>query len=280
MSGYVPLHLRDDPDGVAEWETLKPDVPPWLRDPIKDWLRDNFISPRGRFNATFVQRLEMALEVSMTEHGRPLATVATWFVTYPEMALAVVDFALNHAAEFTGVQMAQAHGVAMAKILHNGRSVWQVERRDDAPGFRLVRSDLAEAQDAVGRLVETTDRPGVHLAKAWSKIAGLEVDANGAYDQAVRAVEAAAHPVITPKDERGQLGKIASAIKDDPSKWTFALGAMDTVEAMMRSMARTNVRHGTSEKVEHTEDEALAAVHTAIALVGYFTGGAIVRVGA
>jgi hypothetical protein len=66
-------------------------------------------------------------------------------------------------------------------------------------------------------------------------------------------------------------------LKAKPSKWTFTLGDLDPVIAMMERLWTSPIRHGTDVRTDHTQPEADAAVHLAIPLVRYFAGGLVTQ---
>ncbi|WP_194395939.1 hypothetical protein [Microbacterium atlanticum] len=88
---------------------------------------------------------------------------------------------------------------------------------DDDRSFRIgrrlpdgVERIASEAAAAAGEVA------GRHLATAWAAATALEPDPSKAMTEAIRGVEAAAGPVVIPRDGRPQLGKIVRAIRDKP----------------------------------------------------------------
>lgn len=130
------------------------------------------------------------------------------------------------------------------------------------------------------------DRAGEHLRIAWSEAYGRTPDSGKAYLEAVRAVEAAAAPVVIPRDPLPTLGKILTALSDRPEKWVVTLGGssqqpVDT-RAVMDMLWRSQFdRHGTADEnvpMNVSDAEAEAAVHLAALLVHWFKTGAVRQV--
>lgn len=278
----IPLHLRDSSEAIAQWEQLKDGVPAWLHAPLRRWL-EGFIDHDVPGAGTLLPRMitELQLDIDHTNTLSQSVGVLSLLRHQPMRGLAVVDFVLEAISTSDMSDDPAAAAAALAEILERGRSVWTVSKSEVDGTYQLTRTELSATQDAVGNLVESTERPGVHLAQAWKAVAGLTPSPDTAYDQAVRAVEAAYQPVVVPRNDKARLGVILNALTDAPAKWTYSLrvegepaAGAEVVAEMMRVLARANVRHGTTKQVGHSEVEALAAVHMAVALVGFVASGA------
>ena len=90
-------------------------------------------------------------------------------------------------------------------------------------------------------------------------------------------MEAAAQPIVSPKNGKATLGTMIKDMENKPSKWTFPLdeGNVGVVISMSKSLWLNHFRHGTQPRDDHTLPEADAAVHLAIPLVRYFAGGIV-----
>ncbi|TXC98097.1 hypothetical protein FS847_10015 [Streptomyces sp. ISID311] len=124
-----------------------------------------------------------------------------------------------------------------------------------------------------------------HLATAWQAAYGRHPDPVRAYSEAIKAVESAAHAVISPKNDRPTLGTMLRDIRNARAKFTTALptpvgrDAVAPVEGMMRALwdGQTS-RHGNQTgTVPETLEAARAGVHIAASLVQWFTSGAVIR---
>jgi hypothetical protein len=64
-------------------------------------------------------------------------------------------------------------------------------------------------------------------------------------------------------------------MRSKPSKWTFALGDLDLVMDMADRVWTMHFRHGTELREDHAIEETDAALHLAIPLVRFFSGGLV-----
>lgn len=281
VNDYVPVHMREDPDAVEQWRQLRQELTASLAGALGDWINPWLYERTGRENAL---SREMALLFELDSPLGVASAVRSEVCHRGPYALSCLDYVLSR--EFVPMDGVKDKSLAeLQKILDLGRSVWMVAEDPASGGFRLERRDLAQTQELVGNIVRSTDRPGTLLAAAWKAIAGVSPSPNEAYNQAVRAIEAAYGPIVLPTNKKPRLGTIQNAIEAKPSKWRFALAVPDddgaethagveTVSEMMRVLARANVRHGSQEPIQHSADEALAAVHLAVSLVGFVASGA------
>ena len=70
---------------------------------------------------------------------------------------------------------------------------------------------------------------GKLLAEAWQHAFSMQRNPSVAYRCAVRAVEVAAAPILTPKDSAPSPGKMITAFRDGMPKWHFAFTVDSTV---------------------------------------------------
>lgn len=278
MTGYRPISKigAHDPD----LDSLHEDVPPWMVAPLFAWARpfwgiDNY-DGEIHVHDDFIAAMDLSLKRRIPFSGRPdtARLIHTSFYSDPEFALDMVGFCLFDLA--SGRRQPWEATDAIEKldaILHLGGSAWRVG--GDAEGRpTLVRRDLDAAKNAISALAE--ERPAALLTEAWAKVATREPDPSGAYDKAVKAVEAAMHPVVSPRDRKATLGKMLGVLRDQ-SGWTSTLGDVAVVVDMADTLWTNHYRHGTEDRYDHTPAEADAAVHLAIPLVRYFTGGLVTR---
>ena len=133
------------------------------------------------------------------------------------------------------------------------------------------------------------DRPADYLKGAWHKAWGRDPDPSGAYREAVRAVEAAYAPIVSPKNELATLGTIIRDIRNKPSKFSVRLQAdepeqnvgrlLSTLELLWKSQLD---RHGSPDEevplnvsLEEAQDAvALATTLVHLAQQGGFTASA------
>jgi hypothetical protein len=160
-------------------------------------------------------------------------------------------------------------------ILRSGGSVW--EATPEQPGYRLTRRDLAAAREAITQVEPFASRAHTFLVDPWGAVATRDPKPNEAYDKAVKAVEAAAHPVVQPNHDTATLGSILGEMRSRRELWAFVLGDIDLVIDMAERLWTTHIRHGTDVRTDHSVPEADAALHLAIPLVRFFAGGLVSR---
>ncbi|WP_320671053.1 hypothetical protein [Patulibacter defluvii] len=277
MSSYRPLSSRGKAN--TKFDSLHEGIPPWMKTAAQRW-----IGPYLRDDG-FIDSFEAAARLDFGRE-RSAGHLHQWFETDESLALDLLDYALHARREPRYARIHHPTPEQLAWMLEHAGSVWQVaERRDDSGervGFWLVRRDLEEAQRAVERLTEEPSKPGAFLTASWNALVRRDPDPSGSYDKAVKAVEAAMHPIISPKNGVATLGTMRVDIRNKPSKWTFTSPvSADLVLAMTEALWTGHMRHGTDQRfgtaedarTDHTVQEADAALHLAITLVDFFVSG-------
>jgi hypothetical protein len=150
----------------------------------------------------------------------------------------------------------------------------------DTDGYAQLQKRLPEEAAAVGeQAMAAKDRAAEHLRAAWSKAYGRDPDANGAYEHAVKAVEAAGKPIVSPKNKATTLGTMIADMRNKPAKWTTSVDHNEGVQkiiGMMELLWRGHYRHGDETKpITHDQAAAEMAVQLAVVLVQWFRGGAV-----
>lgn len=167
-------------------------------------------------------------------------------------------------------------------LLESGGSAWTVRQR--ATVYRLERRVSAPVSAAAERAMSTPGSAGKLLESAWSATYGRNPNPGEAYDDAIKAVEAAGVGVVSPNNMKATLGTMVRDMKNAPSKWTFTLTTAPHVDAtaMVISMMETlwtgqAGRHGAAGPVhvENSQSETEAALLLAVPLVQWFGTGAI-----
>ena len=128
---------------------------------------------------------------------------------------------------------------------------------------------MGPERDALAALTDA-ERAHQHRALAWSKIMGREPDPSAAYREAVRAVEAAAKPVVAPDDALLTIGRVIGGLRANPSDFTVILEDATTenvADMAASSGARSWIVMGRSDletPLTVSKEEADAAVYMAI----------------
>jgi hypothetical protein len=256
-------------------------LPPYLMGPVLEWVGSRFYEPLHRTPrsklATAIQlvfRLDEPLDDG--RHEGAIEDLLSRMRADEGLALDVVDYVLHNVRGVVEVYEEASEVVHDLDMrLELGGSVWEVSAASNG-AYQLSRRAVGPVRDVIGNLV-ASDRAHSHLMNAWDKLAGRHPDPSAAYREAIRAVEAAAKPVIAPKDQLATLGKMIRALGDKPEKWTTTLGTVEDVKRQMESVWKGQLdRHGTDDgavPVSVSAEESDAAFHVCLTLVRLFVGG-------
>lgn len=279
MTDWRPLSKRGRPDPRLDEPTEG--LPAYLLGPITEWMRQ-VAYDEGYFRDDAFRRLQLRFKLDPPLDWRSeralLDDLLERMHQDNEFGFDVLDYILHHISEFTGRYERPIELAAkLAGILQLGGSAWEVVQRDDsAESFALSRRAVGPVREAIQALPSAT-RAHRHLVEAWNRLSGRQPDASGAYREAVRAVEAAAKPVVLPSADRATLGTMITAMRDKPEKWEVTLGAVDDVRRMMQLVWTNQLdRHGTDDEstpLNVTLEQADMAVHLCLSLVRTFVGG-------
>lgn len=187
------------------------------------------------------------------------------------------DSAIAERFKHDDQQIAKECAGALEKILRLGGSLW-----------RVVGDHLeARVEDAVREAVERAKKEtaatsaATHLNSAWLACYGRNPNPGLAYSEAIKAVEAAAAPAISPKDLKATLGTMLGQLRPTTALWRFAI-APHTMDRVINAMeilwdGQTDRHGGNRPTAEITQEAAQAAVLLAATLVHWFATGAVTR---
>lgn len=123
----------------------------------------------------------------------------------------------------------------------------------------------------------SNNESGNFLKKSWGFAFNKSPNASEAYSCAIKSIEAAAWPVITPNNNKATLGHIIGEIKANPNKWHSSITEKETgisssmlVQAMQLVWEGQTDRHGSAKPVTVTQEAAEQAVFTAVMICAYF----------
>jgi hypothetical protein len=168
----------------------------------------------------------------------------------------------------------------LEKLLADGGSAWRVA--DDTGSLqRRVDPSAIEAFRATAGTVAAA-----HLSAAWAAAYGRSPIPSRAYSEAIKAVEAAAIPIVLPRDRIATLGKVIGELSHHSERWELVVSTpgdsvdISTLLAMLRLLWEGQTdRHGAPiTPTPVTAEAAEAAVHLAVTLVQWFNSSAIRRV--
>jgi hypothetical protein len=171
----------------------------------------------------------------------------------------------------------------LMNILEQNGSAWTVGIRGGVSGLeKRVPEGVAVA---VSEVAAEPGHAGRLISAAWHAAFGREPDYEKAYAQAVKAVEAAAIPVVKPGDRKATLGTVIAQMRADDD-WSYptdrehgAAKPSDVLLSMLQSLwTGQNDRHaGQPDYSPTSRGAAEAAVVMAVTLVQWFTSKAITR---
>ncbi|MEV0359460.1 hypothetical protein AB0H71_25735 [Nocardia sp. NPDC050697] len=252
-------------------------VPEWLEHPLREWLDSQFVDEGTRRQVA--ARLRYVPERgSRYWRARSLPTVA--LLEWVDATLDVISRGESLFDSLTPMAISEVDAV-----LEGARSVWRVssggnalERRHDQVVTDAVRQAGAAA-DAAGR-----SAAAARLRTAWDAAFRFHPDPSVAYREAVLAVEAAAIPVVVPRQAGATLGHVLGQLDRQGQLYRVAICDRSGVSApttavvqMIRLLweGHTDRHEGVTAALPITAESACMAVTLAVTLVQWFTSGAV-----
>ena len=262
-----PFSVRHDPKQLEDFYVLRKGVPDGLLQSLLDWVEPHYCY-RGWLRADDVGRLERITGMQLSRRASDLMYS---FRTDHVLLINAVDLAL-------AIEHDPEDAAGLSRMLAEARSEYTVGA-DENGDYELQFRQPVELTQMVEAATSDANSASHHLRQAWSQAFGREPEPTAACDEAVRAIEAAAKPVVTPNDSLATLGKMITAMRDAPNKWTTDSNASDDVNAviaMMDLVWKGYRRHGNpSQPAEATVETAQMLVQSAALLVHWFQSGHI-----
>lgn len=281
MTDWRTLAERSAASGM--YETVHESVPDWLLDSMTAWVTPSFDWSSGNDLEglrLFERRIRRQIPGSTgSEKWRALSNT---FPNEPDLLLELIDFQLHRVS--ADEPYYQDDAAALDAILAEGGSAWTVAESDGA--YALERRLGAVTAAAASGVMAVADRPSDHLKIAWTKAFGRSPDPSTSYLEAVKAVEAAVKPVISPNDEQATLGRMIGQMRAEVARYATVFdherfSASEGVLAMMEVLWKSqHDRHGTDNEdtpIHVDQPAAEAAVHLAVTLVEWFRSEAVLR---
>lgn len=279
-SRWRPLSVNGT-DAIASYDALHDGIPGWISTPFWEWVVARFYwgdrpvhnFDRGELDSSLLKLIGIFLRFEFKESSNSYSGYLGANRLETELKavgrpLDIADFLLAH-AQFPEEKELEA-------ILSLGSSKWKVGQRAGFPGLELrVPEGVSTAADEI---IARPGNAGRRLATAWEKLYGLKSNYSEAYSQAIKAVEDAVLPVVTPNDKVGTLGKALTVLENQ--KWTISVAKEsqkappgDVLVGMLRMLwTGESGRHGGgTEGAEATFEEAVMAVSIAVAVVNMFS---------
>jgi hypothetical protein len=273
---WRPLSVRQ---GRREgYDALYEGVPSWLRPSLRTWMINRFYWANN-LDAQLIWWLQRKsrLDIDWPDSSSEAADrILDMSVSWPEEFLDMVD------AVISGGHASTEAVEELAGLLRDAGSVYEVTRIDGQDVLER-RVDATVAASAKLTMAKET-RASTHLRDAWHEAYGRNPSPSSAYREAVRAVEAAAQPIVEPNNTRATLGTMIGALTSTKERLEVALrpsegDPMDSLIEMMRVLWKAQLdRHGTADEsvpIRVSQEEAETAVHLAVTLVHWFQSGAV-----
>lgn len=281
MTGWYPLNVRESGE-YDSYDALSEGVPEWIRDPLCQAIARAFEARTSQqIDPAVVNRCKAALRRVIPDNGLT-SQLENWLRqtanSDPGFVLDILDYVL--------ATQERLHSITES-ILTAGNSAWTVGRWDDGNDGHtgLVRRVDPSVTAAAAQAISAKTAASHHLAQAWQAAYGLNGNPSNAYSHAIKAVEFAAIPVVTPNNHNATLGTVIGQVRTD-GDWIVPLTreknpghAAGMLLSMLEGLwAGQSDRHGsTLPAVPVTVEAAQTAVLMATTLVQWFQSGAVRR---
>jgi hypothetical protein len=270
----------DDEQTAAKYDVLVRHVPEYLRPSLIDWVRAHVTHQDG-LRSDQIGRLERLTRTEMRSGGRLDASAFFADLEDDARLLRITDALLTMLNE----RHAHMYVEPLEAMLREAGSAWTVGSR--AGRRALVRRVDEATQAAVDTVTAGADSAAQLMKAAWGEAFGREPSASEAYRLAVKAIEAAAVPIVLPSDSLPTLGKVIAALAQRPDEFEVALPSHHkndphrTLTDMLGLAWHGQYdRHATgdpSHPLSVTQAEAEAVVLLAVTLVHWLKAGVLQR---
>lgn len=272
---FRPLSSRGKPN--ARFDGPQHGLPDYLLEPVRRWAEPLLRERRtGPVSEATLQTLQSALRMQrplVWDHGA-LATLQSLFSRMADdrdFALDVLDFLVPYGSTSEEAE-------ELDTTLAVGGSEWEVAEVGE-DHRQLAKRTIGPVREGIDAVRSHSQRAHAHLMSAWTQLTGRQPNPSAAYQEAIKAVEAVAGPVVSPFNDRATLGTVIRDIRAKPSKWEVTLDSAtsenvaDLADLIWKGQADRHGSHDESIPLVVSQQEADAAVHLAIPLVRLFAGG-------
>jgi hypothetical protein len=261
-------------------------VPAWMQGSVIEWIRKYTTEHRGRDRHTGdvivgvtvdrIHAVERYLQITIPRRSQDEFGLQRGLISYAQdeaHGLDVVEAMLATGATFNFNELLQS----MNQILVESGSKWVAVPNSSGTATLEERVDATTTEAFGTAASDTSNMSGQHLRTAWGHAFGRSPSAPEAYNYAIKAMEAAAWPVITPNNNSATLGHILGELRAHPERWHTQItelqpGAGSTMlaNAMQLVWEGHTDRHGTASPVPVTQPAGEQAVLTAVMVCNYF----------
>lgn len=276
-SGWVPPNLT--PDQTKNFLAIKQGIPQTARRPLARWLiQSDFASTL--ISTRWIYQFELEYGRSILSNYREKARADDLWRAFEDSdehdLVAILDYRLYNLYYRSKTFPLEAS--TLEAMLFKSGSGWHVV--DRAGHARLERRLSEGVALGVEKVVSASQQSSKLLQDAWNAAYGTVPDSTKSYANSVKAVEAAAIPVISPNNDKATLGTCIRDVASKPDKWSFTLTGNnqqpgEQVRQMMKLLwGSQDDRHAGNKPYEPVSlQQARAAVMLATTLVGWFDAG-------
>ena len=217
MPTWIPFDLRDD-EAAVEWLGPHNGVPEWLSAPLWNWVEQFFRYKGYQGSVVLVSQaiqsvqIDLHLPVSYASDAKIVETLQSYAVYDETTFIRMVDWCIGHTDEDDHERIEQ-----LEALFQQAGSIWTVGR-DEQSTPQLQRRVQPTVLEAVRSSAPSESPEEFHLARSWSLTYGLQPNPSEAHREAVKAVKAAARPIISPLNNTATLGTEIADLKNKPSK--------------------------------------------------------------
>jgi hypothetical protein len=240
---WRPLDVRES-GSATSYDGPFEGVPDWLFVPLWDWVDNQMPAlwtgrQYSKSAVSFYREMAVSLRTRFDGgdvSGRELhAGLYTYVCSDPIRVLAVADYLLFRLDRHDAGAAAQAR--RLHDLLRAGGSAYEVQS-DDQAKYYLSRRVSQEARAAADEVLAAADKAAQHLSRAWRAVYGQSPSPGVGYGETIKAIEAAAIPVVSPENGRATLGTVIRDLRAAPEKWTIGLHNPDRT-AQVTALADT-----------------------------------------
>jgi hypothetical protein len=222
---WFPLSARESKEELQAYDALHLGVPPWLRDSLWEWIEPqvSWSTPRTSRRAVDQSVLRLLERLFRFETGwdtdnafSGLSLLESKVKSDSRLMLDIVDYLIGH----TPPNHSALPPEELDKLLEEAGSAYKVDTATQPPA--LIRRVDVTIEAAAKLAMEQKEAPSALLRLAWNTTYGLRPNPSDGYRQAVRAVEAAAIPVVLPNDGGATLGKVIGTIRGGADRWQLS----------------------------------------------------------
>lgn len=260
-------------------------VPPWMERPFSAWLEKQLVYQRGNGGRILRTPRVQGFD-TLTRRTEPLTQVLEGYgvagirhsLSEGEL-MHFVDYLVHvNAKESTG----PSQNDQLETLLKDAGSAWRVGIREGNAG--LERRMPEGVQLAAEHSISNSGTAGKFLAEAWQDAFGRSPNPESAFVKAIKAVEAAAVPVVCSNDKTAHFGKVIGQMRRD-GNWSLPFDrehAENPTSGVLLDMCQAlwsghSDRHPGEDYVPTTQTAGEAAVLMAVPLVQWFSSGAVAQ---